>query len=130
MVLTEIAEAEAVEVAFVRGVAKRAEIGVMGGYDADGPVGPHEPVELLHGADYVLKVLDHMDRGQPVERAAGERIGKPVKVGQNIGAASGIPVNSNGAGLLAYPAADVESPHLPQINRRGAEARRIHKNQK
>ena len=48
---------------------------------------------------------------QAVEGTVGERIGEAVEIGQDVGAAGGIAVDSDGAGLLVNPAADVEHPH-------------------
>jgi hypothetical protein len=55
-------------------------------------------------------MFDNVDRCEAVEGAVGERIREAVKVGQNVGAAGGIPVQPYGSGLFVNPAADVESP--------------------
>src|SRR5579883_3498032 len=78
VVLPEIPEAEAVQMALVRGVAEGAEIRVMRRFQAHRPALPHQPVKLLHGADDVVHMLDDVDRRQPVERAVGERVRKAV----------------------------------------------------
>ena len=107
VVFPEVPKREAVEVAAMRRIAKRAEVRVVRSLNPDSAPGSNQPVKLLHGADYVVYVLDHMDRGQPVERTVGERVGKAIEVGQDVGAAVGIPVEPNGSGLLVNPAADV-----------------------
>src|ERR1035437_1072700 len=112
MVLAEVAKTEAVQVALVGGIAARAEIGVVRRLDAHRAARAHQAVKLLRGAHHVGDVLDHVDGRQPVERAVGERVGEPVQVRQDVGAAGGIPVDTDGARLLVNAAADVESLHL------------------
>ena len=56
-------------------------------------------------------MLDHVDGGETVERTVGEWVRKTIEIGQNIGAAGGIPVESNRPWLLVNPAADVEDHH-------------------
>ena len=90
------------------GIAERAEIGVMGRFNAYGAAGTHQAVKLLHGADHVVHVLDDVDGGEPVEGAIGERVGEMVEVRQHIGTAGGIAIDSDGTGLLVDPAADIE----------------------
>src|ERR1039458_1059937 len=109
MVLAEVAKAEAVQVALVGGVAERAEMVVVRRLDAHRAARAHQAVKLLHGAHHVVDVLDYVDGRQPVERAVGERVRKTVQVRQDVGAAGGIPVDTDGAGLLVNAAADVES---------------------
>src|SRR6185369_14837648 len=111
----EVAEAETIQVALVRRVAKGAEIGVVRRLQAHGAARPHQAVELLHGAYDIVHVLDHVDRGQAVERAVGKRVGEAVEVHQYVGAAGGIAVDADGAGLLVNPAADIERPHASAI---------------
>ena len=87
-------------------------------------------VKLLHGADHVGDVLDDVNGQHAVERVVGERVGEAVEVAQDVGAAGGIAVDPDGAGMLADPAADVERsqvvrtpsgtvPALPRRNRTG-----------
>ncbi len=92
------------------GVAEGAEIGVVRGLEAHGAAGAHQAVELLHGADHVVHVLDDVDGGEAVEGAVGEGVGETVEVGEHVGAAGGIAVDADGAGLFVDPAADVEDP--------------------
>src|ERR1039457_2282 len=112
MVFAEVAKTEAVQVALVGGVAERAEIGVVRRLDAHRAARAHQPVKLLHGAHHVVDVFDDMDGRQPVERAVGERVRKTVQVRQDVGAAGGVAVDTDGAGLLVKAAADVEDSHL------------------
>src|SRR5207302_7848150 len=49
----KIAEAEAVQVALMGGVAEGAEVGVVRRLDPDGSAGAHQTVEFFHRADHV-----------------------------------------------------------------------------
>jgi hypothetical protein len=108
VVLAEIAERKAVQVAAVGGIAKRAEVGVVRRLDAHRAARPHQAVELFHGADDVRHVFDHVDGQQPVEGVIRKRIGKVVQIAKHVGAAGGIPIDTDGSGLLMNPAADVQ----------------------
>src|SRR5579883_3243645 len=83
----------------------------MRSFDAYRAPAPHQAVKLLHGAHHIVQVLDYMDRRQAVERAVGKRVRVPVEVREDVGAAGGIAIDSDGTGLLVNPAADVEYPH-------------------
>src|SRR5690348_6075088 len=97
--------------AFMGGIAEGAEVGVVRGFDADGAARADQAMEFLHGADDIVHMLDDVNGGEAVEGAVGERIGEAIEVDENVGAAGGIPVDSNGTGLLMNPAADVEDSH-------------------
>ncbi len=62
-----------------------------------------------------VHVFDHVDGGEAVEGTVGERVGKAVEIDQDVGAAGGIAVDSDGTGLLMNPAADVEGLHASAI---------------
>src|ERR1035441_10542886 len=111
VVLAEIAKAEAVQVALVGGVAERTEIGVVRRLDPHRAARAHQAVKFLHGADDVAHVLDRVNGGHAVERTVGERVRQSIQVHQHVGAAGGVPVDSDRTGLLANPAADVEYSH-------------------
>src|ERR1017187_1170404 len=108
MIFAKVAEAEAVQMALVRWVAKRAEVRVMRGFDAHLAARAHQAVKLLHGADDVVDVLDYVNAGQAVEGVGSERVGKAVQIGQHVGVAGGIAVEPDGSSLLMNPAADIE----------------------
>src|ERR1022692_3756016 len=114
-IVAEVAEAETVQMVLVRGIAEGAEIGVMRRLQAHRAARLLQPVELLHGADHGAHVIDGMDGRQPIERVVGERVGKAVEVRQDVGAAGGIAVDSDGAGLLVNPAAHVQRPQASAI---------------
>jgi hypothetical protein len=65
-------------------------------------------VELLHGADDILNVLNDMDGPDLPERAVAERVREAVEIGEDIGAAGRIPVDTDGARKLVDAAPDVE----------------------
>src|SRR4051794_28576997 len=90
-------------------VAEGAEVSVMRRLEADGAAGAHEAMELFHGADHVVHMFNDVDGGEAIEGTVGEGVRKPVELDEHVGAAGGIPVYSNGTGLLVNPAADVES---------------------
>src|SRR3954451_9675832 len=69
-------------------------------------------MKLLHGADHVIHMFDDVNRRETVERTIGEGIRKAVEIGEDVGAAVGIPVEPDGSGLLVDPAADVENLHI------------------
>src|ERR1700733_13516592 len=96
-------------------VAERAEVRIMRRFDPHRSSSPHQPVKLLHRADYVVQMLDHVDRRHPVERSIREWVGETIQIGQDVGLAGGIAVKSDRTGLLPYPAADVEYPHPPAL---------------
>ncbi|HWE52383.1 MAG TPA: hypothetical protein VG273_21485 [Bryobacteraceae bacterium] len=54
-----------------------------------------EAMELLHTADHVTQVLDHVNGAESVETAVRERIGKAVEIADNVGCARGIDVDSD-----------------------------------
>src|SRR5215472_1142432 len=111
MVFAKVAKAETIQVALMGWIAEGAEIGVVRRLDAQSASVAQQPVKLLHCAHDIAQMFDYVNRGNAVERLVGKGIRKTVEVGQNIGAAGGIAIEPNGAGLLANPAADVEDFH-------------------
>src|SRR5258708_7908365 len=91
VVLAEVTEAEAVQVALVGGVAEGAEIRVVRGFDPDDAARAHQAMELLHGANHVVHMLDYVNGRQPVERTIGKRVRESIQIGQHVRAAGGIP---------------------------------------
>src|SRR5205807_5956651 len=108
VLLAEVPEAETVQVMPMSGVAERAEVRIMRGLQTHRAAGADQAMELLHGADHVVDMFDDVDRGQPIEGTVREGIGKAIEIGEYVGAAVGIPVQPDAAGLLVNPAADVE----------------------
>ncbi len=104
----EVTEGEAVEVVFVRGIAERTVVGVVGRLDADGATGADEAVKLLHSSHDVGDVFDDVDGAQAIESAVGKGVGEAVEVAEDVGVAGGIKIDSERPGELFDTAADVE----------------------
>ena len=90
----EVTEGEAVEVVFVRGIAERTVVGVVGRLDADGATGADEAVKLLHSSHDVGDVFDDVDGAQTIESAVGKGVGEAVEVAEDVGVAGGIKIDS------------------------------------
>jgi hypothetical protein len=56
-------------------------------------------------------VLDDVDGVQGVERGVAEGVRKPIQVAENVGTASGVPVDSDSARQFIDAASDVENSH-------------------
>ncbi len=108
MILAEVPKTEAIQMMLVRGVTEGTVIGVMGSFDMDTPARPHQPVKLFHRFDDVGDMLNHVNGTKLVETVGFERIGKSVKIRQHIGAAGGIVVETNGAGIFIYAATNIK----------------------
>src|SRR5579864_773823 len=87
----------------------------MRGDDADGAAGARQAVELFHGADDIIHVLDDVKREHTVEGVIGERIGSAVQVAKNVGAAHRVPVDTDRTRLLVHTAADVQNSQFSRI---------------
>src|SRR5712691_8208054 len=99
----------------MRGVAEAAEVGVVRGLDAHRAAGARQAVELLHGSDYVVHMLDHMDRKHAVEAVIAEWIRGAIQIAQHVGAARRVAVDADGAGPLIDAAADVQRSQISWI---------------
>jgi len=108
VVRSEIAKTEAIEVVFVRRIAEGAEIGVVRRLNPDRAAGPNQTVELLHGRDDVVQVLDDVDGGKAVEAGIGEGVRTVVEIDERVGTAVGIAVDADCSRLLVETAADVK----------------------
>src|ERR1017187_10045133 len=95
----------------MRGVAEGAEVGVMRGNDIYLAACANQAVKLLHGADHVGNVLDHMNGLEGVEGRIAKRVRKPVELAQHVGAAGRVAVYADRALSLVDPATDVKHPH-------------------
>src|SRR5690349_16721197 len=87
----------------------------MRGLDAHRAAHARQAVELLHGANHVLHVLDNVNRQHAVEAVIAERIRGAVEVAQHVGAARGIAVDADGTGPLVDPAADIQRSYASRI---------------
>ena len=104
----EIAQGKAIEMPAVRGIAKRAEIGVMRGHDDDAAARCQQAMELFDGADHVGDVFDQVYGADPGERVIAKRERKVIEVGDNVGAGVEVAIQSDRAGVLIYSATNVE----------------------
>src|SRR5271169_3361848 len=94
----------------MRGVAERAEVGVMRRGEKHAAARREHAMKLFHGADHVRDVLDHMDRAQLTERIVAKRVRKTVEIAKHIGAGIPIAIHADGARVFVDAAADVENP--------------------
>src|ERR1700680_3523366 len=108
VVVTKVAEAEAIQMILVRRIAKRTVIRVVRRCDAQRPARPEQPMKLLHAADHIVQMLDDVNGRDAVEAIIGKRIWEFVQIDQHVGLARRIAVDADRAGLLANAAADVE----------------------
>lgn len=90
------------------GVAKRTEIRVMRRHDHHAASGSKQPVELLHGADHVANVLDHMNRPDFGKRTVAKRKRIVVQICYNVGLCIWISINADRAWIFVDTATDVE----------------------
>jgi len=98
------------------GIAEGAEIGVVRRDDDHLAAGSDQAMKLLHAADDVRDVLDHVHGLQRVERRIAERVRDVVEVAQYVGAAGGIAIDTDRAWTLVDPAADVECTQTYDCN--------------
>ena len=65
-------------------------------------------MELLHRANDVTQMFDHVNGRDAAEAIVGKGIWKFLQIGQNVGMARRIAVDADRSGLLADPAAHIE----------------------
>src|SRR5579862_2258199 len=94
----------------MRGIAERAEVGVMRRGNEQPAAASEHAMELLHGADHVRHVLDHMNSVQLGEGTVAKRVRKTVEIAKHVGACIRIAIHADGARVLVDAAADVENP--------------------
>src|SRR5208337_5087180 len=105
----KIAEREAVQMPAVRGIAKRAEVGIMRSRQVHSSAGHNHAMKLFHRADHVRYVLDHMNRAQLAKRTVAKRVRKPVEVAQHVGAGVRVAIHADRAGIFVDAAPDIEN---------------------
>lgn len=108
IVRAEVPQREAVQVPAVRGIAERAEVGVVRRRDVHRSAGLQQPVELFDGADHVGDMLDDVDRADVIEALIAERVREPVYIHDRVRRRARNPIDADRAGILVYPATDVE----------------------
>ena len=112
MVWTEIAEGKTIQVPAVGGIAKGAEISVVGGNDNGAAAVSQQPVELFHGAYYVNYVFDHVDGAYLAEGAVSEREREVIEVGNDVGSNTRVAIQAYSARVFVKTAAAVENGQL------------------
>jgi hypothetical protein len=112
MVLTEIAERKAIQVPAVGGIAKRAEVGVMGRNNNDPAARDEQPVEFFDSSDHISYVFDHVRGANLAEGAVAERKWEMIQVRDDVGSGMRAAIQAYGAGVLVEPAADIENWEL------------------
>jgi hypothetical protein len=110
VVLPKITKRETVQVPAVRGIAERAEVGVMRRRDEQPAARCQYAMEFLHRADHIGDVLDHVNGAQLAEGAVAKRVRKTVQIAQHVGAGVGVAIDADGAGVLVDAAAYIENP--------------------
>ncbi len=101
----------------MRGVAERAEVGIVRSGDEDASAIPQQAMELLHGTDHVGHVLDNVDGPDFVEGVIAERVRKVVEIAKDVGARSGNAVDADRAGIFVNPTPNVENSRLQRRGR-------------
>ena len=74
------------------GIAKGAEIGVMRSHDEDRSTRFKQPMKLLHRADHVSHVFNHVNGPDLAKGTVYEREREVVQVRDHVGAGIWIPV--------------------------------------
>ena len=92
----------------MRRIAERAEIGIVRRYDYQLAAGPQHAMKLLHRANDVRYMLDHVNGAYLVERAVAERIWKAVQVAQDICARVRIAVDPDRPRIFVDAAPHIE----------------------
>lgn len=92
----------------VRGVAKRAEVGIVRGHDESAPSRFQDAVELLHHPDDVGDMLDDVNRPDLAKRIVAERKRKLVEVSHYIRPRSLVSVKPDRAGIFVNSAAYIQ----------------------
>src|SRR5215469_12298892 len=80
-------------------------------FDPQAAAGLNQTVKLLHGADHVGQVFDHVDGAHTPEGVVRERVGEAVEIADDVGGAGRIAVDADRAGIFFNAAADVENLH-------------------
>ena len=77
--------------------------------DEDASSGAHQPVKLLHRADYIGDMLDDMDGAQLIESAVAKRVWETVKIADDVSIRISIQIDSDSTRVLVDSAANVEN---------------------
>ncbi len=90
------------------GVAERAEVGVVRGYDKDPAGRRDDAMKLLHGPDNVRHMLNYMHGAERGKRVVAERVRKTVEVADDVGTAARVAIDTDCSGIFIDAAANVE----------------------
>jgi hypothetical protein len=93
----------------MRRIAKGAEIGIVRRDDEYPATASEQAMNFLHHPDDVRHMLDDMDSANFAERMIAQRIGKPVEVGDDVGARVGTSIEANSARVFVNAAANIEN---------------------
>jgi hypothetical protein len=109
VVLAEIAKRKAIQVPAVSGIAKRAEISVVGRNDNDATSRCEQAVKLFNRADYVGYVFDHVCGSDLTECTIAEWEREVIQVCDNIRPSMRVPIQAYSARLFIEPAPHIEN---------------------
>lgn len=112
MIRTEIAEGKAIQVPAVGGIAKGAEISVVGCNDDDAAARRQQSVELFYRADHVSDVFNDVGGADLTEGAVAEREWEMIQAGDDVGPGMRVAIEAYGARVLVEPAAHIENGKL------------------
>lgn len=87
VVLAEVPQRKAIQMPAMRGIAKRAEIGVMGRHDDQTPAGSQQAMKIFHSPHDAHDVLDDVCAANFRKGAVGEGQGRLVDIRDDVGAA-------------------------------------------
>ena len=117
MIFAEIAQREAIQVPAVRGIAKRAEIGVVGCNDKNAATRRRDAVEFFDRADDVGDMFDHVNGADFPESVIAKRKRIAVEICDDIRARVRIAIDADATGIFVDAAADIENGKLPRSTR-------------
>jgi len=112
MIVTEITERKAIQVPAVGGIAKGAEIGVVGRNDDDAAARCKQAMKLLHRADHVGYVFDDVGGADLAEGAVAEWEWETIQVCDDVGPGVRVEIQAYCTGILIEPAAHIENRKL------------------
>ena len=109
MILSEVAETEAVQMMLMRGVAERTVIGIVRRFYMHAPARTHKAMELFHGFDDIGDVFYDMDGAYRLEAMRRKWVGEVVQIGNHVGATCRIVIQPYRARIFVDSAANVKN---------------------
>ena len=107
VILAEIAQGKTVQMPAVGRIAKGAEVCIMRRDNKGSSAGLQKTVELIHQANDVFDVFNHVNGAYFAERVVAKGKGNVIKVGNDIGIGVCVSINAYSAGIFFDPAADI-----------------------